>query len=33
MKVKFLGSGGRIVVRLKLKEIDGRVPLGVEPIA
>ncbi|KAL7239442.1 hypothetical protein ACSBR2_005361 [Camellia fascicularis] len=30
-KLKFLGSGGSMVTRLKLKEIDGRAPLGVEP--
>ncbi|KAF3763137.1 hypothetical protein M406DRAFT_262161, partial [Cryphonectria parasitica EP155] len=32
-KVKFLGSGGSMVARLKLKEIDGRAPQGVEPAA
>ncbi len=26
---KFLGSGGSMVARLKLKEIDGRAPPGV----
>ncbi len=30
---KFLGSGGSMVARLKLKEIDGRAPPGVEPAA
>jgi hypothetical protein len=25
-----LGSGGTMVIRLKLKEIDGRAPPGVE---
>ena len=29
-KSKFLGSGGRMVARLKLKGIDGRAPPGVE---
>ena len=29
-KSKFLGSGGSMVARLKLKGIDGRVPPGVE---
>ncbi|KAF2123281.1 hypothetical protein P153DRAFT_304447, partial [Dothidotthia symphoricarpi CBS 119687] len=28
-KLKFLGSGGSIVARLKLKEINGRALLGV----
>ena len=28
-----LGSGGSMVARLKLKEIDGRAPPGVEPAA
>ena len=28
-KSKFLGSGGSMVARLKLKEIDGRAPQGV----
>ena len=28
-KHKFLGSGGSMVARLKLKEIDGRAPPGV----
>ncbi|KAF2123310.1 hypothetical protein P153DRAFT_304314, partial [Dothidotthia symphoricarpi CBS 119687] len=28
-KLKFLGSRGSIVIRLKLKEINGRVLLGV----
>ncbi|KAF2123324.1 hypothetical protein P153DRAFT_304132, partial [Dothidotthia symphoricarpi CBS 119687] len=28
-KSKFLGSGGSIVARLKLKEINGRALLGV----
>jgi hypothetical protein len=32
-KSKFLGSGGTIVARLKLKGIDGRAPPGVEPAA
>ncbi len=32
-KPKFLGSGGSMVARLKLKEIDGRAPPGVEPAA
>ena len=32
-KSKALGSGGSIVARLKLKEIDGRAPPGVEPAA
>ncbi|KAJ5453290.1 hypothetical protein N7530_012923 [Penicillium desertorum] len=32
-KSKFLGSGGGMVARLKLKEIDGRAPQGVEPAA
>ena len=27
-KSKFLGSGGSMVARLKLKEIDGRAPPG-----
>jgi len=30
---KFLGSGGSMVARLKLQEIDGRAPPGVEPAA
>lgn len=29
-KLKFLGFGGSMVVRLKFKGIDGRVLLGVE---
>jgi hypothetical protein len=29
-KSKFLGSGGSMVARLKLKEIDGRAPQGVK---
>ena len=29
-KLKFLGSGGSMVVRLKFKGIDGRVLSGVE---
>ena len=29
-KLKFLGSGGSMVVRLKFKGIDGRVSSGVE---
>ena len=32
-KSKFLGSGGSMVARRKLKEIDGRAPPGVEPAA
>ena len=32
-KSKSLGSGGSMVSRLKLKEIDGRAPPGVEPAA
>ncbi len=32
-KSKFLGSGGSMVARLKLEEIDGRAPPGVEPAA
>jgi hypothetical protein len=32
-KLKFLGSGGSKVARLKLKGIDGRAPPGVEPAA
>ena len=32
-KSKFLGSGGSIVARLKLKGIDGRAPSEVEPAA
>ena len=32
-KSKFLGSGGSMVARLKLKEIDGRAPPGVAPAA
>ncbi len=31
--LKLLGSGGSMVARLKLKEIDGRAPPGVEPAA
>ena len=31
-KSKFLGSGGSMVARLKLKEIDGRAPPGVNLI-
>jgi hypothetical protein len=30
---KSLGSGGSMVARLKLKEIDRRAPPGVEPAA
>ena len=30
---KFLGSGGSMVARLKLKGIDGGTPPGVEPAA
>ena len=33
VKTKFLGSGGSMVARLKLKGIDGRAPPGVEPAA
>ena len=29
-KSKFLGSGGSMVARLKLKGIDGRAPPGVK---
>jgi hypothetical protein len=29
VKTKFLGSGGSMVARLKLKGIDGRAPPGV----
>ena len=29
-KSEFLGSGGSMVARLKLKGIDGRAPQGVE---
>ncbi len=32
-KSKFLGSGGSMVARLKLKGIDGRAPPGVQPAA
>ncbi len=32
-KSKSLGSGGSMAARLKLKEIDGRAPPGVEPAA
>ena len=32
-KSKSLGSGGKMVARLKLKGIDGRAPPGVEPAA
>ncbi len=32
-KSKSLGSGGSMVAWLKLKEIDGRAPPGVEPAA
>ncbi|WZZ15313.1 hypothetical protein YC2023_108402 [Brassica napus] len=32
-KSMFLGSGGSMVARLKLKGIDGRAPPGVEPAA
>ena len=31
-KSKFLGSGGSMVARLKLKDIDGRAPPGVKLI-
>ena len=30
---EFLGSGGSMVAKLKLKGIDGRAPPGVEPAA
>ena len=33
MKTKHLGSRGSMVAKLKLKEIDGRAPPGVEPVA
>ncbi|KAH7300850.1 hypothetical protein KP509_24G081900 [Ceratopteris richardii] len=32
-KSKFLGSGGSMVARPKLKGIDGRAPQRVEPAA
>ena len=32
-KPEFLGSGGSMVAKLKLKGIDGRAPPGVEPAA
>ena len=32
-KHKYLGSGGSMIARLKLKGIDGRAPSGVEPAA
>jgi hypothetical protein len=32
-KSKSLGSGGSMLARVKLKEIDGRAPPGVEPAA
>ena len=32
-KSKYMGSGGSMVARLKLKGIDGRAPPGVEPAA
>ena len=32
-KSDLMGSGGSMVARLKLKEIDGRAPQGVEPVA
>ena len=31
-KPKFLGSGGSMVARLKLKGIDGRAPPGVNTL-
>ena len=31
-KSKSLGSGGSMVARLKLKEIDGRAPPGVNAV-
>jgi hypothetical protein len=33
VKTKFLGSGGSMIARLKLKGIDGRAPSDVEPAA
>ena len=30
---KFLGSGGCMVAKLKLKGVNGRAPTGVEPAA
>ena len=32
-KSKSLGSGGSMVTRLKLEEIDARAQPGVEPVA
>ena len=32
-KPKFLGSGGSMVAKLKLKGIGGRAPPGVESVA
>jgi len=32
-KPKFLGSGGKMVAKLKLKGTEGRAPPGVEPVA
>ncbi len=32
-KSKFLGFGGSMVARVKLKGIDGRAPPGMEPAA
>ncbi|WZZ03297.1 hypothetical protein YC2023_089218 [Brassica napus] len=32
-KSMFLGSGGSMVARLKLKRIDGRAPPGLDPAA
>ena len=32
-KAKFMGFGGSMVARLKLKGIDGTAPPGVEPAA
>ena len=29
-KLEYLGSGGSMVAKLKLKGIDGRAPQGVE---
>jgi hypothetical protein len=32
-KSKCMGSGGSMVARLKLKEIDGRAPQGVNAVS
>jgi len=32
-KPEFMGSGGSLVAKLKLKGIDGKAPPGVEPAA